>query len=544
MSEPVQHRADTAAVDFGWPEVRHTVAGHELARLLDARPVAGLDDASLIDAATATQRLIGFYQARQIAVIAELHRRRQTETRPACAVAATAQTVAELMPALRQSRNRLHQRLQLATSLTRLPRVAGLFAAGRLEEYGVRCISEEFTALDGDAELQAVAEEELVDRLVGAQRTDANTALVPATSGEIATAARQVVAEADPGAFDHKHRRAFADRKVSALPERDGMAAFVLTHTGHDVDTAKHRLTQLARNLGVDDPRTIAQREADLAIDILTGRIRIDPCTSHAEEGEQTRVSAAHPRCRTHVNVSAPMQTLMGVSDAPGQTATGEPVPATLLRRIAAHPESTWFRMLTDPAGNLADLSTHAYRPAEPLWRATAVRDRVCIAPGCRGGAQCSDADHTLRHPDGDTSYANLGRPCRPHHRIKHHPGFGLTQTEPGVFRWTYPSGHTDTTRARPHPIAHWPTEWIEPDNATDLQAGLRLLHQHRRSQTRRGINHVRTALDEARLREWRDEAGDLDGRDPPDHDPERADLEATTEDYDALDQLLPADAT
>jgi hypothetical protein len=54
----------------------------------------------------------------------------------------------------------------------------------------------------------------------------------------------------------------------------------------------------------------------------------------------------------------------------------------------------------------------------------------------------------------------------------------------------------------------------------------------------------VRTALDEARLREWRDGAGDLDGRDPPDHDREWADLEATTEDYDALDQLLPADAT
>jgi hypothetical protein len=36
----------------------------------------------------------------------------------------------------------------------------------------------------------------------------------------------------------------------------------------------------------------------------------------------------------------------------------------------------------------------------------------------------------------------NLGLLCRHHHRVKQEPGFRVVQREPGLFRWTFPTGH------------------------------------------------------------------------------------------------------
>jgi hypothetical protein len=40
-----------------------------------------------------------------------------------------------------------------------------------------------------------------------------------------------------------------------------------------------------------------------------------------------------------------------------------------------------------------------------------------------------------------------LSPPCRRHHRAKQAPGWDLSQPEPGVMRWTTPSGRIHTTR-------------------------------------------------------------------------------------------------
>jgi hypothetical protein len=36
---------------------------------------------------------------------------------------------------------------------------------------------------------------------------------------------------------------------------------------------------------------------------------------------------------------------------------------------------------------------------------------------------------------------------CARHHHAKHAPGWKLEQPEPGVMRWTLPSGRSHTTR-------------------------------------------------------------------------------------------------
>jgi hypothetical protein len=63
---------------------------------------------------------------------------------------------------------------------------------------------------------------------------------------------------------------------------------------------------------------------------------------------------------RPVVNVTVPIQTLMGVSDDPGVLTGGTVLPATLARMIAQKPGSTWHRMLTDEAGHCVEVSTRS----------------------------------------------------------------------------------------------------------------------------------------------------------------------------------------
>ena len=87
------------------------------------------------------------------------------------------------------------------------------------------------------------------------------------------------------------------------------------------------------------------------------------------------------------------------------------------------------------------------YTPSRKLQHLVRARTATCTAPGCQAEAIHADLDHTTPHPQGPTDECNLGPKCRTHHRAKQAPGWNVEQPEPGVFRWTLPSGRTHTTR-------------------------------------------------------------------------------------------------
>jgi len=87
------------------------------------------------------------------------------------------------------------------------------------------------------------------------------------------------------------------------------------------------------------------------------------------------------------------------------------------------------------------------YRPSRKLGHLARARTATCPAPGCGAQAHHNDLDHTVAYPAGRTCECNIGPPCRRHHRCKQAPGWTLEQPEPGVFRWTTPSGRVYTTR-------------------------------------------------------------------------------------------------
>ena len=86
------------------------------------------------------------------------------------------------------------------------------------------------------------------------------------------------------------------------------------------------------------------------------------------------------------------------------------------------------------------------YTPSRKLKHLIRARTARCSAPGCGAQAITSEIDHTIPYPAGATCEDNLGPACQRHHHAKHAPGWNLQQTEPGIMRWTTPSGRAYTT--------------------------------------------------------------------------------------------------
>ena len=87
------------------------------------------------------------------------------------------------------------------------------------------------------------------------------------------------------------------------------------------------------------------------------------------------------------------------------------------------------------------------HTPSRKLRHLVRARSGTCTGPGCQAQAVHADLDHTTPHPEGPTDECNPGPKCRTHHRAKQTPGWNVEQPEPGVFRWTLPSGRSHTTR-------------------------------------------------------------------------------------------------
>ena len=201
------------------------------------------------------------------------------------------------------------------------------------------------------------------------------------------------------------------------------------------------------------------------------------------------------------INITVPAGTLLGWSNAPADVGSWGLMDAEAVRDLiegaSRHPRTRWCYTLTGQGGEaiahacargsrpwlppqasrdsplgpgaaqLAQLLTQLNATPEPIARRTGdhgrredrytpsrklkhlIRARTarCCAPGCGAQAITSEIDHTVPYPAGATCEDNLDPACQRHHHAKHAPGWKLEQTEPGVMRWTTPSGRTYTTR-------------------------------------------------------------------------------------------------
>ena len=97
----------------------------------------------------------------------------------------------------------------------------------------------------------------------------------------------RLVVRLEPLAFEQRHRRALAERRVTVLQGADGIGYVTGEVSAADAAAIDGMLAATARSLGADDPRTDQQRRSDLFADLLLGRLAYDDTRNDDERRQR-----------------------------------------------------------------------------------------------------------------------------------------------------------------------------------------------------------------------------------------------------------------
>jgi hypothetical protein len=389
--------------------------GPELAVLLDAIDVDRLSAADRVTVMEAEQRLVSHFQARVYASMAALVDRYDADPGDAYEGAAM-----EIAPALRLTRRAVDIELGLAARLAELPGVAALLRDGRIDRRRAATLVRGTEHLPPDRAAEVIGG--IVDDLPGL------------TSGQIVARLRKQCMDADPSDAKRRYDEAVEERRVVTEMGPDGAVSILAFDLPAErAAAAAHNVDRIALDLRRSgDARTIDQLRADVLVDLL---LAVDP----------SRVS----RDRGVVEITASLETLMGLRDDSGDLAGYGPVIADVARRVADQQrDAEWRFRITD--GCIDHTGITRRRPTAEQARRVEVRDRRCVFPGCRMPARYADIDHIVPHAEhGATCPCNLAVLCRWHHVRRHRFGWTYRRLESGDYRWTSPLGHTSIADAR-----------------------------------------------------------------------------------------------
>jgi hypothetical protein len=407
----------------------------------DAEVVAAIEDWAGAEARAAAARL---------AAIAELVRRRcGDDDRALWACDGWDAAAAEVSAALGVMHGRASGQMHLSQTLCRrLPRVAALFAAGRLS-YRIFAAIAWRTDLVQDAEA-LVSIDSAIAGNVGTWR--------PMSDHRLEQAIDSWIIRYDPGALRQTRSSARSrDVQIGTRNDETGTTALFGRLYSTDAAVLDRRLMQLAHGVCDDDPRTIAQRRADALGALAAGSDRLAcacgsaDCAATAQDGRAASVV---------IHVMADADALGGQPDPQmsGEPAACRPldtsgggiigrrgiVPAPLLAELIR--SGAKVRHLRRPA----EARETGYRPSTALDEFVRFRDMTCRFPNCDQAAEHCDIDHTVPWPLGPTHPSNLKCLCRKHHLLKTFwggpRGWADRQLPDGTVVWTAPTGRRYTT--------------------------------------------------------------------------------------------------
>nr|MCW2729141.1 endonuclease [Aeromicrobium sp.] len=247
------------------------------------------------------------------------------------------------------------------------PRVWAAFTDGRLDFSRVRDIAH---TID---QLQRPESVERLDRLVVAYAIDH-------TGAELRQWLRRFVQRVEADLAVERADDERANRHVSVNHTDDSMAWLNAYLPSHEAAAIEARLRREARRaVDPDDPRTVAQREADLLVAWCTDA--------------QAATSAAD----ANIAVTIGADVLAGANPGLAQSTDGRwAVPAQWIVDLIATGNAFWHRIITAPV--TGDVLSHEYLgrySPDILDLALRFRDGVCQAPGCMVPAERCDVDHT-----------------------------------------------------------------------------------------------------------------------------------------------------
>jgi hypothetical protein len=354
------------------------VPGPQLASFMADAGAIGLgrlSDDELIGLMRAARRLASWSAAMELAAAGDLWRRRWAGEQ-AGNTGAARHTDDEIAAALTLTKRGADQVLSLAIALRRLPQTSQALTAGDIDLPRAMVIADEVTGLGNE---HAAAVEQAVIGAAAGQ-----------TTGQLRAATRRAVLSADPRAARKRKERALQDARVERWDEHGGTAALA----GRDLPPASvlvadKNLSALARQLKrAGAPGTLDQLRAQVYLALLTGSpvgslIPANPgpdagpspddyardsaglagdspadptAPGFAQPGRPSAFGGLGvPADPGGVNLTMPLASWLGLSDAPGNVAGFGPLDADDSRAIAnalsARADTRWCLTLTDSHG-------------------------------------------------------------------------------------------------------------------------------------------------------------------------------------------------
>ena len=391
---------------------------------------------------------------------------------------------------------------ELAVMLRDQPyQVRCLLARSRRFASGLPTVWEAFQGGDLDADqirvIDRVARRVTEASTLGAIDEQAVEAAQTRSPKQLSVWLLRLIVQLEPLAFEERHRRALAERRVTVIQGADGMGYVTGEVSAADAAAVDGMLAAMARSLGADDPRTEQQRRADLFADMLLGRLALDQ-PEHDNEDDETaeepdwlevenvdadtgellgthlqpidadgepigepvdpatqRPPGGAPRLvrrpqKFRIGVVVPLGSLLGATNAPGELADRSGfIPGEVLKQLIAdaldpdgRDQVLFTRLLTDNGGRLLDATELGRYPSARLAQAIKIRAGTCRFPTCTVPADRCDLDHHEPVPRGPTSGSNMDPFCRRHHRGKTFAWHACIRDDLGV-DWTMPDAET-----------------------------------------------------------------------------------------------------
>jgi Domain of unknown function (DUF222) len=509
--------------------------------------LAGVDDAALVGAIAGWARVSVAADARRVAAIAELARRRcdieEDDPRALWACDPWDAAAGEVSAALNIGHGRAVGELELAVTLRdRLPKLNALFMAGTVTQWAVSTVADR-TLLVVDEEVLAQLDTALAEQA---------TSWGPLSKNKLIQSADRLVDEHDPAAV-RRTRSAARSRDITIGDPDDaaGTASIWGRLYNTDATLLDRRLTAMAKGVCPDDPRTLPQRRADALGALAAGADHLacicgrPDCPAAADDGRASSV-VVHIVADQNALVAQPDPAMNGEGPIPTEPAPAEPKRPAELRRpavagtdVAAEPTPAQAEPRRPAAGVmpgggivpaplLAELirggakvrylgtptaqAEPGYRSSTALAEFVRTRDLTCRFPGCDRPAEFTDIDHTIAWPNGPTHPSNTKCYCRTHHLTKTFwsgaGGWADRQLPDGTIIITTPAGLAYTTNpASALYFPGWNTTTTPPPTRTAAKpsypSGLSMPKRKRtRAQDRNYRIQVERALNETRIAE------------------------------------------
>lgn len=275
--------------------------------------------------------------------------------------------------------------------------------------------------------------------------------------GNLRRAADQIRARADVRSFEDCAARARRNRFLRIGPDREGLATVSGKLTSMAAAKLRSALEPFMKPIDGGDGRTAEQRRHDALEQVCT-------------EGG-----------RAHVQVIAPVETLVGHGAAPALLQGLTPISRADLRRVVKDGASI-SAVLKDARGNIV-YASRARNLTTAQRRVLVAASPTCAFEGCTRPAEQSQAHHLREHCLGGTSGIAEEAPlCAGHQQRVHRDGWWVSKSADGTYR-TLPPSHPDN-----------PTDRLSPE-------------AYRRAERRAKLS---------RQRERAREASDTSGKDPP----------------------------